>query len=211
MNAAQLPALSGWLRERLRQPLPGLSAHEEMKAVAVGENFKIVHQENPKPGSVLILLYPNKDKICIPLILRSSYNGAHSGQISFPGGKSENNESSDFTALRETQEEIGVDPASIELIGQLSPHFVLPSNFLVQPIVGVTYSRPEFIPDKREVVEVIEFEISSMFQSGSIRKDIIHVGNYSLNAPFFDSGGKKIWGATAMMLNEFRILLQDWK
>ena len=158
-----------------------------------------------------ILLYPNENKICIPLILRSSYNGAHSGQISFPGGKSEHNESAESTAVRETKEEIGVEPESIELIGQLSPQFVLPSNFLVQPVVGVTFSKPQFSPDKREVVEVIEFEVSSMFQAGSIRKDIIQVGTYVLNAPFFNSGGKKIWGATAMMLNEFRILLQDWK
>ena len=211
MNAAQLPALTAWLKERLNQPLPGSLAHEEMKAVPVGEKFTINHSGNPKPGGVLILLYPNKGEVYLPLILRSSYNGAHSGQISFPGGKSELNESPESTALREAREEIGVNPEAVKLIGKLSPHYVVPSNILVQPVIGVSESKPDFLPDAREVVTVIEFKISSILSPDSIRNGIIKAGNYTLNAPFFNSEAGNVWGATAMMLNEFRFLLNEWK
>jgi 8-oxo-dGTP pyrophosphatase MutT (NUDIX family) len=211
MNAAQLPALTAWLKERLNQPLPGSRAHEEMKAVPVGEKFTINHSGNPKSGGVLILLYPNKGEVYLPLILRSSYNGAHSGQISFPGGKSELNESPESTALREAREEIGVNPEAVKLIGKLSPHYVIPSNILVQPVIGVSESKPDFLPDAREVVTVIEFKISSILSPDSIRNGIIKAGNYTLNAPFFNSEAGNVWGATAMMLNEFRFLLNEWK
>jgi 8-oxo-dGTP pyrophosphatase MutT (NUDIX family) len=211
MNAAQLPALTAWLKQRLNQPLPGSRAHEEMKAVPVGEKFTINHSGNPKSGGVLILLYPNKGEVYLPLILRSSYNGAHSGQISFPGGKSELNESPESTALREAREEIGVNPEAVKLIGKLSPHYVVPSNILVQPVIGVSEIKPDFLPDAREVVTVIEFKISSILSPDSIRNGIIKAGNYTLNAPFFNSEAGNVWGATAMMLNEFRFLLNEWK
>src|SRR6267143_4620025 len=96
------------LSRRLTQPLPGPLAHDVMRATFIGLKPNFEHKLPPKPGSVLILLYPDEDAIKFPLTLRANYLGAHSGQISFPGGKSEPGESDVETALRECEEEIGV-------------------------------------------------------------------------------------------------------
>src|ERR1043165_9944766 len=112
------------LAGRLELPLPGPSAHEPMRAMPSG-NLKpdFQHKLPPKPGSVLILLYPDEGKIKFPLTKRAEYNGAHSGQVSFPGGKSEGDESRIDTALREGEEEIGIIRSDITVVGKLSEFF----------------------------------------------------------------------------------------
>jgi 8-oxo-dGTP pyrophosphatase MutT (NUDIX family) len=211
MNEADLKPFSAWLKQRLNHPLPGAIAHDAMKASPLGTKINFNHTAQPKPGGVLILLYPNQNKIYLPLILRSTYEGAHSGQISLPGGKSDFEELPEITALREAREEIGIQPGSTEVVGKLSPFYVIPSNFLVLPVVAITTARPVFIPDSREVDEIIEFEVSKLLDRDAIQNGIIQAGGYTLNAPYFDSHGKKVWGATAMMLNEFRLLLKEWQ
>src|SRR5688572_27853183 len=91
-------------------------------------------RKSAKISSVLVLLYPARDIVYTPLILRASYSGSHSGQISFPGGKFDK-EDADLgcTALREAKEEIGIDPGKITLIGELATLYIPPSGFLVHP------------------------------------------------------------------------------
>src|SRR6478735_6843364 len=120
-------SLSEKLSIRLTQPLLGSIAHEPMRANPVGSlRPKFEHQLPPKPGSVLILLYENEGKIKFPLIKRPEYPGAHSGQISLPGGKAESGENYFQTALREGEEEIGIRSAEIKIIGRLTEFFVIP-------------------------------------------------------------------------------------
>ena len=168
--------------------------------------------KNPKIASTLLLIYPKDGETFFCLIERQEYEGTHSNQISFPGGKNESGESMKETALRETMEEIGVDPVSINIIGELSQVFVPPSNFLIHPFVGYCDFTPVFKPDKREVKKIIEVNIKALF-----KKDVIKVkkmsfkkssGNVNFEVPYLDLNNKIVWGATSVILNEFRRMLQ---
>jgi 8-oxo-dGTP pyrophosphatase MutT (NUDIX family) len=199
------------LANRLKQPLPGARAHDLMRAIPVGNSLpKFEHKTPPKPGSVLILLYPTKESIYFPLIQRPIYTGAHSGQVSLPGGKAETGEDSITTALREGREEIGIDPSTITVIGQLSEFFVIPSNFLIRPVVAWTKSQPTLIPDSFEVERILYGNITELIREDAIKtKEIIAAGKFNMMAPHFEIDSQIVWGATAMMLNELRMLVRE--
>jgi 8-oxo-dGTP pyrophosphatase MutT (NUDIX family) len=200
------------LENRLKDPLPGTLAHEPMRAVPSGSVIpKFEHKVPPKPGSVLILIYPGVDGgIRFPLIKRPDYLGAHSGQVSFPGGKAEEGETAITTALREAEEEVGVQPSEVNVLGKLSDFFVVPSNFMVTPVVGYATKEPIFIPDKIEVSRILQGEIEQLISDDAPRtKEILAAGRYQMMAPHFEIEGEIVWGATAMMLNELRMILRD--
>jgi 8-oxo-dGTP pyrophosphatase MutT (NUDIX family) len=199
------------LAERLTQPLPGAPAHEVARAESIGDLRPIFeHSFPPRPGSVLILLYPDGNRICFPLTKRPDYLGAHGGQISLPGGKAEGNETMTETALREAEEEIGINRKDVTVLGKLSDFFVIPSNFMVTPIVATTSKRPVFVPQAREVVKILEGDVEELIREDALKTKSITVSKiYNLNAPHFEIEGETVWGATAMMLNEFRMVLRD--
>lgn len=197
------------LSERLLLELPGATAHEPMRAIPIGSTIpKFEHKLPAKPGSVLILLYEEDGIVKFPLIKRPEYLGAHSGQISLPGGKAENGETPIETALREGEEEIGIDGSKVKVLGRLSDFFVIPSNFLVTPIVG-TISNPVFTPDKREVARILAADLFDLLREEAVlQKEIIAAGQYRMMAPHFEIDGEVVWGATAMMLNELRLVVR---
>jgi 8-oxo-dGTP pyrophosphatase MutT (NUDIX family) len=199
------------LAVRLQDPLPGAAAHEIMRATPVGPlipDFK--HKNVPKPGAVLILLYEQNGIIRFPLIKRQEYLGAHSGQVSLPGGKSEAGEDAVDTALREAEEEIGIDRTSISVLGTLSEFFVIPSNFMITPVVAWCTEAPQFNPDPREVSRIILGDIGELMREDAIRnKEILAAGSFRMNAPHFEIESEVVWGATAMMLNEFCHVVRD--
>ena len=199
------------LSARLKQALPSALAHDPLRAVPVGNVIpKFEHKLPPKPGSVLILLYEREGEIFFPLIKRPEYNGAHSGQVSLAGGKAEKGEDTIQTALREAEEEIGIDPAQVQVIGRLSDFFVIPSNFLVTPVVASFQGEPVFRPDPHEVVRILHGSINDLVREDAIRvREITAAGRYRMNAPHFEIEEEVVWGATAMMLNEFRFVLQE--
>jgi len=203
--------LMGRLARRLQEPLPGADAHEPLRAIPVGE-FRPVFQHKlpPRPGSVLILLYPDSGMIRFPLTKRPEYAGAHSGQISLPGGKAEPGETHETTALREGKEEIGIRPSEVRILGQLSEFFVIPSNFLIKPVVGFLPARPSFTPDPVEVERILEGSVEDLLRSDAVQvKEIMAAGVYPLSAPHFLIENEIVWGATAMMLNEFRQVVSE--
>jgi len=166
---------------------------------------------NPRLSAVLCILFSENEKLKMILIRRSVYVGIHSGQISFPGGRYEESDGDLMvTALREVHEEIGIHPAEVEILGQLTDLYIPPSNFLVRTFVAHVKQKPQYKIDTREVQEVIEVEIDYFF-----RTDIIHRKNFkahnstlNTNAPYFDVDGVVIWGATAMILAELADLLK---
>lgn len=204
------PEWANLLKAALHEPLPGEAAHEELRAIPISEQkFNFKHDGPPRPGSVLILLCGNPGQLWFPLIKRTDTGGVHSGQISLPGGRTEEGESMVSTALREAQEEIGIDPASIEIIGKLTPMHVIPSNYLVTPVIGrwtKDYS-PDFLPERNEVDHIIKSTLQELINQYAIRKADIRVRGYQISAPHFWIGNQMVWGATAMMLNEFRQIL----
>jgi len=197
--------------KRLLINLPGCGAHEPMRAKPMGNVFpKFEHRIPPKPGGVLILLYEDNGLIKFPLIKRPTYTGAHSGQISLPGGKAEPGEDIFQTALREGEEEIGVNQKDIRIIGKLSEFNVIPSNFLVTPVVAAIDYVPEFIPDLFEVEKVIQADLFELIKEDSIREsEILAAGIYPMMAPHFLIENEIVWGATAMILNEFRTIVME--
>ena len=205
--------LEGWTRklsEEIKKPLPGLKAQLKMSPNITGVADKYINpREDARQSGVLILLYEDEDgEVRFPLIKRSSYNGAHSGQISLPGGKMEDGETYEQTALREAEEEIGINKSDVLIIGKLSEFYVWVSNFIVQPVLGYITYQPEFIPDLYEVEEVITTSISEFMDEQKIaRKEIRTSGGYVIDAPYFNLSGQVVWGATAMMLSEFREIL----
>ncbi len=199
------------IRKSFDQPLPGRAAQYEM-AHAFRGTYPEFTKDARKAG-VLILLYPKNNDWHVVFIQRpgKNPNDRHAGQLSFPGGKFEIIDTNlQQTALRETAEEVGADTSNIEILGALTPLFIPVSNFLVSPFVGFTTQSPSWTPQESEVEEIIEFSLASFFKPETkglteikIRKNI-----RLQQVPFFDLNGKKLWGATAMMMNEF--LMMDW-
>lgn len=205
-----LEKLTEYLSKRLQAPLPGALAHEPLRARPSGSIIPdFTHKLPPKPGSVLILLYEEAGKIKFPLIKRPQYLGAHSGQVSLPGGKAEAGETIIETALREGEEEIGIQASDIHVLGTLSEFFVMPSNFMVTPVVGFVNGSPLFKADQHEVERILQGEIEDLLRANAVReKEILAAGRFQMLAPHFEIENEIVWGATAMMLNEFRMIMQ---
>ena len=195
------------LKSALNHALPGENAQYKL---APSYRPRLTPQQisdlNPKIGAVMLLLYRKKSEWTIVFTQRHSYEGVHSGQISFPGGKKDPEDKSLIeTALRETYEEIGVVPDNIAILGSLTNLFIPPSNFLVYPTVGWTDSQTAFIPQEREVAEILEIPVSFFLKDESIQQTAIDLPNGTkFNVPAFIYNGRVIWGATAIILSEFR-------
>lgn len=192
-------------------PLPGATAHGVFRARPVGDVRPLLDQKHPpRPGGVILLLYPEGNNITFPLIKRPEYIGHHGGQVSLPGGKSDPGEDAVDTALRECEEEIGVKIEVSNVLGRLSDFLVIPSNVIVTPIVACLPEKPVFTPDPYEVSRIIEGHLSDLTPDDAIKEtEILAAGKYRMMAPHFDIGDEVVWGATAMMLNEFRVLLKE--
>lgn len=199
------------LKDRLLLPLPGQEAHDIFRAKPVGDVRPLFdHKHPPRPGGVIILLYEDYGEIRFPLIKRPEYVGAHGGQVSLPGGKAERGEDAVATALRECEEEIGVRPDVANILGKLSDFFVIPSNYLVTPVIAFMSDKPIFTPDPFEVSRVIEVRLSDIVAEDAVKqKEIVAGGKYRMLAPHFEIENEVVWGATAMMLNELRVLLRS--
>lgn len=199
------------LRDRLQLPLPGAEAHNIFRAKPVGDVRPLIdHKHPPRPGGVIILLYEQDGEIRFPLIKRPEYVGAHGGQVSLPGGKAEHREDAVATALRECEEEIGIRPDVANVLGRLSDFLVIPSNYLVTPIIAFVQGKPIFTPDSFEVSRIIEGRLQDILANNAVRqKEILAAGKYKMLAPHFEIENEVVWGATAMMLNEFRVVLKD--
>ncbi len=185
--------------------LPGIDSQLKMAPKKRKNEIPIPEiNKDTKKNAVLFLLYPKKEKIFTVLIQRKLYDGVHGGQISFPGGRIEENETLEQTAKRETFEEIGVDIEKITLIGQLTKLYIPPSNNLVYPFVGYVNETPKFIADGHEVSEILEIDLNFFFNEKNIESKLIEFKNQpSMNVPCFIYDSKIIWGATAMIIMEF--------
>jgi 8-oxo-dGTP pyrophosphatase MutT (NUDIX family) len=203
--------LKTYLLEKLDQELPGRAAHIE---VAPSRRISFDEKEllSARESGVLILFYLIGNEPHIVLMQRPTYEGAHSGQVSFPGGKAEESDRDIIhTALREANEEVGVVMADVDVVGKLSDVYIPVSNFNVSPIVGFVNYHPQFIIDAREVKELIELKLSDLTDVRELRSSKIMLPNKTIiKAPSFNFNDKIIWGATALMLNELRWVLKEF-
>lgn len=193
------------LQERIHQ-LPGRASQFKMAPAS-----RIVTPGEPnattRKSAILMLLYPYQKKIYLPLILRAVYHGVHAGQVAFPGGRYERTDKDLIqTALREAQEEIGIQIRDVTVIGQLTELYVPVSNFLVQPVIGYLPYKPDFYPDPREVADILEVSLEELLATDNRKTGTFQSGNHVIEAPHYTIYEKQIWGATAMMISELQDL-----
>jgi len=200
------------LRQRLQQPLPGLAAQERMMGRVVA--MPPVVPPNARLSAVLCLLYPVQDDLKLLLIKRKEDRTAHSGQVSFPGGRYEPEDISlQYTALREAQEEVGIAPQAVDVLGALTSLYIPVSNFNVFPYVGFLPHRPAFTLSQQEVSYIIEPPLCMLLQDDcKITTDVSSPAAPQLirNVKAYQlTDGTIIWGATAMIISELEMLLKE--
>jgi 8-oxo-dGTP pyrophosphatase MutT (NUDIX family) len=197
------------LRIDLSNPLPGREAQYRM-APYPRRSDDVYYDTAPidvRRSGVLVLLYPQFNQLYIPLILRPTYDGVHSGQVGFPGGGYEVVDADlTATALREAYEEVGIQPAQVTVLGQLSSLYVFASNNLVHPTVAWSPQRPDFKLDPHEVDKLIEAPIVALLDPANQRREEWQLRGRVAEVPFFRIENQTIWGATAMMLSELLAL-----
>ena len=166
--------------------------------------------KNPKLAAVLVLFYGDiNNDTRMTLILRNTYNGVHSNQVSFPGGQKDDSDSNlKQTAVRETIEELGLDESFIEIIKPLSKFYIPPSNFNVQPFIGIYNKLPKFKPCINEVSLVLNPLYSDLINLKIVESKIF-VNNRIIIVPSFIIEKQIVWGATSMIINEFLYLFND--
>ncbi len=193
--------------------LSGHISHEKM--LPRGRNLDIdpVKYTSLKLSSVLVLLFEENDEISVLLTQRHEYEGIHSGQIAFPGGKSEQSDPDRiFTALREANEEIGINVKDVSVICTLTELYIPPSNFLVLPVLGVSKPSLNLKLDDREVKEVFSISLEKLSDPKILEMKEFKVKDfYTISAPAYVVDDKIVWGATAMILTELLDLYKMFK
>jgi len=205
--------------------LKSISKIENIPLPAEASQFKMVppfRQEllrrqkstikSAKKAGVMALFYPDKkQETTLVLILRKTYNGVHSAQVGFPGGKLEDEDKSlQDAAVRETFEEVGVPIKDIKVVKQLSEVYIPPSNFYVQPFIGISHNTPNFIKQDDEVEAIIEVELQHFLDKKQvITKTVSTSYSVEVEVPAFKLNNHVVWGATAMMLSEIKDILKQ--
>jgi 8-oxo-dGTP pyrophosphatase MutT (NUDIX family) len=198
------------LRERLAGTLPGLDA--QMRFAPYPARPGWIEGDSPpdtRAAAALVLVYPHAGGTAVPLTVRHRGLARHAGQISLPGGATDPGETLVQAALREAEEEIGVDPRSVRVLGELTPVHVLVSGFTLHPVVGITDRRPEFRAAEGEVEEILEVSLEEIRDASRIRTGTRLREGIAVEYPYFDLHGHQVWGATAMVLGEFVCVLAD--
>ncbi len=205
----QLIDLLQRLLDALAVPLPGLEAQLRLAP----EHRRVlppVAEAELRHAAALLLLYPIEGEAHFLLTVRSSSLLTHSGQVSLPGGALEPGEAIEQAALREAQEEVGLDPASVRVVGALTPLAIPVSRFKLHAVVGVTGTRPALRPHDAEVRRILEVPLDQLLDHGSLRFGHRPVQGALYRIPYFLLAGEQVWGATAMVLAEFLWVL-GWR
>jgi 8-oxo-dGTP pyrophosphatase MutT (NUDIX family) len=200
------------LLQRLQKPLPGIEAQLRLVPAYKAELLKMQKPDRQaRQSAVMIMLFPAEGEVHTTFIQRNIYDGVHSGQIAFPGGRHESTDPNlEFTALRETAEEVGVPLGLIKPIGTLTKIYIPPSNFDVLPVVGYLDSKPELVPDPSEVSGVFTVSMRHLLNPESCQLRPVKLANgMQIEVPCYIANGHTIWGATSMILSEFIAVLNE--
>jgi len=194
------------IQHNLNENLPGEWAQNLM--MPEGRINSAAPNIKPVPSAVLIVFFEDNKEIFFPIIRRPVYEGLHSGQMGFPGGKFENSDTTlIYTALRETEEEIGVNINDIVVLGTLSTLYIPVTNMHVTPVVGYLKSKPNYILDAHEVDTLFNVNIRDILTKSKKANEVWNIRGLEVDVPFYHIQEQKIWGATAMILSELEQML----
>ncbi len=209
MNAQ--PISLDLVRDALRRPLPGLRGQVWMAPShrPTDPGYYERGAQRCRRAAVLFLLYPHRDELHTVLTVRPQTLPDHPGQVAFPGGARDEGESVVETALREAQEEVGVEPEKVEPLGRLTHIYIPPSNFCIQIVVGYAAERPVWRPNPAEVASLLEPPVAYFFDPVRRKVAIVEVDGQKRRIPYFDIEGHKVWGATAMAIAEFVTAVEE--
>ena len=196
------------LKARLKKPLPGNEAHLITRIKTKSEVTFPNTIETAIPAAVLILLFPFKDEIQFFLTKRTEDVEHHKGQISLPGGIRENNETLEKTAVRETKEEVGIDPNTIMNLGSLTPFFIPVTGYIVHPFIGWCKEKPSTQVHDVEVNQLFSVSISELLDENILQNEEWNIRGYDAIVPYYNFRECKVWGATAAILSEFKLILK---
>jgi len=154
-------------------------------------------------AAVLVPLVERPDGLNVLLTLRASHLKNHAGQVSFPGGRIEENDASPWeAALREAREEIGLEPGAVEIVARLSGVATAASAFTITPFVGFVETAPRLVPNPGEVVRVLEVPLSELLDATLYREERWDAFHPDMAVFFFELADETIWGATARILTD---------
>lgn len=202
-----------YLKERSKSELPGQLAHMKMAPMPLNSNY--VYPQNDldtaHPSSVIALLYPDEQqRLKVVLTLRTN-SIRHAGQISFPGGRSELGEELIDTALRETEEEVGITSEQIHIACSLSSFTLHKSKNIITPFVGFLLKRPQMEPNPHEVQEAFDCDLNVLMDNHCLKRKKWSLLDQDFEVPYWDIHDVPLWGATAMMLSELLVLYEEFK
>jgi 8-oxo-dGTP pyrophosphatase MutT (NUDIX family) len=191
------------LKNILEIGIENLPGKEVQYLMAPSDRNSKITVNKTRKGAVLILLSEKKGEIFLTLIIRQEYDGAHSGQIAFPGGKYEKLDcETKQTAIRECFEEIGIDEDNYQIIGSLTKLFIPVSAFEVFPYIAIVKNNLKYIKQDYEVKEVIEIRLKDFLNKDNIKKEFRTFKGNEYLIPYYAVAPYKIWGATAMIIKE---------
>jgi 8-oxo-dGTP pyrophosphatase MutT (NUDIX family) len=203
MGMTRLHDLERRLRQALSGTLPGAEAHLRLAPIPRPGWLPGRSPEASRPAAALLLLFPATSPVHVLLTVRSSQLPSHAGQVSMPGGAVEGGETIEEAALREASEETGLDARAVRVVGKLTPLHIPVSGFVLNTVVGVTDSRPEFRLAGSEVDQILEPSLDHLLDPAAIRRFPRLRDGLFQDVPYFAVDGLQVWGATAMVLAEF--------
>jgi 8-oxo-dGTP pyrophosphatase MutT (NUDIX family) len=200
------------LRAALARSLPGLDAQIQMAPMPRVGWDPLVVPEGLRDAGALVLLYPVDEEWHFPLTVRADTLTSHTSQVSLPGGRVDEGESIEQTALREACEEIGIAASTVRIIGRLTPLHIPVSNHMLYPVVGVADRRPDMRPAEQEVARILEVPVSTLIDPARVKHDTlshnINGATIAIDVPYFAIDDQQVWGATGMVLSELRAIIE---
>lgn len=202
-----------FLKERSKKALPGFEAQKKMSPVPLDPDFVLPRTESDTahPSSVLIPLFPDSNNDLHVILTLRTESIRHAGQISFPGGRREGTESPEETALRETEEEIGIQRSNVKLASSITPLYLHRTDNQITPFVGFLEEKPKLIPNPAEVKEAFTVSLNELLSDENFVEEDWELSYTTFHVPYWNIHHVPLWGATAMMMSELLVLYNEFR
>ncbi len=195
------------LEAGLQGPLPGPAAHDLLAPRPRRQWPEGFNLARIRHAAGLLLLFPRDTSAHIVLTVRTDRLERHGGQVSLPGGVIDPGESFEQAAVREAHEEIGLQPETVRTLGVLTPVDIPVSGFRLHPVLATTAEAPVLTPSDFEVARILEVPVDRLAAPGARHEPLLTRAGQTIVAPAFSVDGLDVWGATAMVLAEFLMVL----